>query len=180
MESYSSRANTLFCTFLTVLGTAAFAGHFTTYLPMFEPHIEARIELDEVVDLTVNKVLNMDQCMLKFNLRHNLTEEFNWNMNQLFLYVVATYNDTANVRNEVTIWDNIIVSEDQGFYDKKGLMVEYPLRDQYKELRGRDIRLEVRYRTMPITGVMYEKRVAHGDFTNIPEYSRLSTSTRKR
>lgn len=32
---------------------------------------------------------------------HNLSTEFHWNMNQLFLYVVATYNDTtSNMRNE--------------------------------------------------------------------------------
>ena len=51
-------------------------------------------------DLTFNNNLNMDQGMLSFNLEHDLSSEFNWNMNQLFVYMVASYNNTSNKRNE--------------------------------------------------------------------------------
>merc|ERR1712048_718690 len=116
--------------------------------------------------------LNMDQATLSFNLTHDLTTEFNWNMNQLFVYLVASYNDTSNKRNEVTLWDSVVVGVEEANFAAKQLMVEYPLRDQYRELRGRNISLHLKYRTMPITGVMYMKEAATSSFIQAKEYYR--------
>merc|ERR1712048_1438265 len=116
--------------------------------------------------------LNMDQATLSFNLSHDLTSEFNWHMNQLFVYMVASYNDTSNKRNEVTLWDRVVTNVEEATLSADKLMVEYPMRDQYKELKGRDIRLHLRYRTMPITGIMYEKEVAVVDFKAGDDYFR--------
>merc|ERR1712048_1432927 len=123
--------------------------------------------------------LNMDQATLSFNLTHDLTTEFNWNMNQLFVYMVASYNDTSNKRNEVTLWDRVVTNVEEATLSADKLMVEYPMRDQYKELKGRDIRLHLRYRTMPITGIMYEKEVAVGDFKAGEDYFRDPASNDK-
>uniref|UniRef100_A0A7S0A8Z6 Signal peptidase complex subunit 3 n=1 Tax=Pyrodinium bahamense TaxID=73915 RepID=A0A7S0A8Z6_9DINO len=175
MDSHSARANTIFCTFVTVLGTTAVLNHATAYLPEFAATPTGSVGLNKVHDLTVNTFLNMDQCTLSFNVSHNLTSEFNWNMNQLFVYLVATYNDTTNRRNEVTLWDRIATSREEALLSAKQLMIEYPMRDQYKELRGRDVRLHVRYRTMPITGIMYEKEVGSAKFRQNSEYFRDGT-----
>eukprot|EP00913_Durusdinium_trenchii_P019428 g18266.t1 len=167
MDTYSARANTIFCTFCTVLGTTAVLNHLTTFLPMdrFNVQTSGTVQLNKVHDLIPNSHLNSDQSVLSFHLSHNLSTEFHWNMNQLFLYVVATYNDTeANKRNEVTIYDKIIRSPEAALYKQKNLMIEYPLRDQVRELRGEKVRLHVRYRTMPIVGLMHEKEVATVDF----------------
>mmetsp|Transcript_61053 Transcript_61053/g.145464 ORF Transcript_61053/g.145464 Transcript_61053/m.145464 type:complete len:182 (-) Transcript_61053:103-648(-) len=173
MESYSARSNTLFCTFVTVLGTTACLNHLTVLLlPSFAASPTGAVEVEKVHDLTMNQMLQMDQCTLSFNLDHNLTSEFNWNMNQLFVYVVATYNDTTNRRNEVTVWDRIVRSKDDALLSARKLRVEYPLRDQYKELRGKDVRLHLRYRTMPITGFMYPKEIASSDFQAPDKYFR--------
>mmetsp|Transcript_47124 Transcript_47124/g.86465 ORF Transcript_47124/g.86465 Transcript_47124/m.86465 type:complete len:190 (-) Transcript_47124:57-626(-) len=177
MESYSARANTLFCTFVTVLGTAACLNHLTVLLlPGFEPSPEGAVEVDKIHELTFNKMLEMDQSTLSFHLDHNLTSEFNWNMNQLFVYLVATYNDTKNKRNEVTIWDRIVRNEEDAWLSAKKLRVEYPLRDQFTDLRGQDIRLHLRYRTMPITGFMFSKEIASTDFTAPLKYFRDNTT----
>lgn len=173
MDSYSARANSIFCTFVTVLGTTAVMNHLTTWLPNLQTDVKATIQLGKVHDLTVNTYYNMDQCTLSFDADLELESEFHWNMNQLFLYLVATYNDTSNMRNEVTIWDDIVTRSNMNSFKSSGpKMIEYPLRDQFKELRGRDIRLHVRYRTMPITGFMYMKEVATVDFKTDNEYFR--------
>merc|ERR1719245_1830268 len=119
----------------------------------------------------------MDQCMLSFDLQHNLSSEFNWNMNQLFVYIVASYNSTSNSRNEVTLWDRIAADPQEALLSAKQLNVEYLLRDQYNELRGRNIRLHIRYRTMPITGLMYTKEIATTDFKASSKYFHDSTKT---
>mmetsp|Transcript_36743 Transcript_36743/g.114427 ORF Transcript_36743/g.114427 Transcript_36743/m.114427 type:complete len:187 (+) Transcript_36743:81-641(+) len=175
MDSHSARANTIFCSFVTVLGTMAVANHATAYMPRFKATPTASVALNKVHDLTVNTYLNMDQCLLSFNVSHNLTSEFNWNTNQLFVYLVASYNETSNRRNEVTIWDRIVTNPEEALLSSNGLMIEYPLRDQFKELRGRDVRLHLRYRTMPITGLMYMKEVGSAQFKQKDEYFRDGT-----
>lgn len=172
MDSYSTRANSIFCTFVTVLGTAAALNHMTTWLPQFQGKPSGAVNLLKVHDLTVNTYYNMDQATLSFSANHDLTSEFHWNMNQLFVYLVASYNDTTNKRNEVTLWDSVVTNAEEAKFSAKQLMVEYPLRDQYRELRGREIELELRYRTMPITGVMYQKEAASSTFIATKEYFR--------
>merc|ERR1719222_804584 len=121
----------------------------------------------------------MDQCMLSFDLQHNLSSEFNWNMNQLFVYIVASYNSTSNSRNEVTLWDRIAADPQEALLSTKQLNIEYLLRDQFNELRGRNIRLHIRYRTMPITGFMYTKEVGTVDFKAAQKYFHDSSKSEK-
>jgi len=175
MDSYSTRGNSIFCTFVTVLGTCAVMNHLTTWLPMerFETKPEASIALNKVYQLTYNTHYEQEESVFSFDLKYDLSTEFHWNMNQIFLYVVCTYNDTrSNQRNEVTVWDKIITKKEDATFNHKNVAVEYPLRDQKKDLKSTKIRLHLRYRTMPITGVMYEKEVARGDFQLPAEYFR--------
>eukprot|EP00927_Polykrikos_kofoidii_P025062 TRINITY_DN225_c0_g2_i1.p1 TRINITY_DN225_c0_g2~~TRINITY_DN225_c0_g2_i1.p1 ORF type:complete len:190 (-),score=30.53 TRINITY_DN225_c0_g2_i1:59-628(-) len=173
MDSYSSRANSIFCTFATVLGTASVASHLTTFLPQFQASPSATLSNPTVHDLTVNSYYKMDQCTLSFSTEMDFSSEVNWNMHQLFVYLVATYNDTSNKRNEVTVWDTIMTRSDPTIFNPdKPLVIKYPLRDQYRELRGKNVRLHLRYRTMPLTGLMYEKEVAVVDFKVPNDYFR--------
>eukprot|EP00930_Biecheleria_cincta_P051870 TRINITY_DN3707_c0_g1_i1.p1 TRINITY_DN3707_c0_g1~~TRINITY_DN3707_c0_g1_i1.p1 ORF type:complete len:205 (-),score=35.94 TRINITY_DN3707_c0_g1_i1:49-663(-) len=182
MDSYSARANSIFCTFVTVLGTTAVLNHLSVNLPMdrFEVTPTAKIGMNKIHDLTLNTYLNQEQSLLSFNLSYDLSTEFHWNMNQLFLYIVASYNDTnSNKRNEVVIWDKIIRSRETAKLEQRGAMLEYPLRDQFRELRSRKVRLHLRYRTMPITGIMYEKEVAEVTFQTPGEYFRDPSAAQK-
>ncbi|CAE7616001.1 Arxes2 [Symbiodinium natans] len=104
MDSYSSRGNSIFCTFVTVLGTTAVLNHLSTFLPMkqFDVQTSGTVHMNKIHDLIPNSHHACDQSVLSFNISHQLSSEFHWNMNQLFVYLVATYNDTAsNMRNEV-------------------------------------------------------------------------------
>jgi len=172
MDTYSARGNTIFCTFVTVMGAFAGLNHASSYLPAFAPVTSGSVAVNKVHDLTLNTYLNMDQSIFSFDLNHDLSKEFHWNQGQLFVYLVASYNSTSNVRNEVTLWDRIVSNEEEAMLTARQLMVEYPMRDQHKELRGRQIRLHVRYRTMPIVGVMYTKELVTSEFKSADEYFR--------
>eukprot|EP00439_Symbiodinium_sp_Y106_P028827 s2481_g3.t1 len=137
-------------------------------------------------DLIPNSHHACDQSVLSFNISHQLASEFHWNMNQLFVYLVATYNDTAsNMRNEasscnpraaktesrcVCSEDRIVRSTDAASFKQRSVMIEYPLKDQHKELRSHKVRLHLRYRTMPIVGLMHEKEVAIDNFQDHATY----------
>merc|ERR1719436_454306 len=126
MDSYTSRLNTVFCSFITVLGIAAGLNHLTTWLPQMQASPRAEVSLNKIHDLTVNTYLNMDQCTFSFNMEYDMSSEFNWNMKQLFVYLVVSYNDTAsNKRNEVTVWDTIIENSEDAKFKGDSIMVEY-------------------------------------------------------
>lgn len=152
--------------------------HLSTFLPMkqFDVQTSGTVKMHKIHDLIPNSHHACDQSVLSFNISHQLASEFHWNMNQLFVYLVATYNDTAsNMRNEVTLWDRIVRSTDAASFKQRSVKIEYPLKDQHKELRSHKVRLHLRYRTMPVVGLMHEKEVAVDNFQMPGEYFRDGT-----
>ena len=53
----------------------------------------------------------IDQAVLSFDLNADLRPAFHWNLKQLFVYVVAEYETSANPLNQVIIWDKIVKSQ---------------------------------------------------------------------
>lgn len=49
-----------------------------------------------------------DVAVLTFDLHTDLAPAFNWNVKQLFVFVVAEYRSKTNPLNQVVIWDKII------------------------------------------------------------------------
>ena len=49
-----------------------------------------------------------DVAVLTFDLHADLAPAFNWNVKQLFVFVVAEYRSKSNPLNQVVIWDKII------------------------------------------------------------------------
>merc|ERR1712078_730247 len=52
------------------------------------------------------------------------------------------------------------------------VMNEYPIRDQFKLLKGRNVTLHFRYRTVPITGWLFTKELSPGALTAPSKYFR--------
>jgi signal peptidase complex subunit 3 len=101
----------------------------------------------------------VDRALLSFDLRVDLTPAFHWNIKQLFVYVVASYDvEDKNGRhrnNQVVIWDKIVEAGDPKVIDERSVFVKYALVDQGAELRGKDITLQLQWDHMPITGLLY-------------------------
>ena len=53
----------------------------------------------------------IDQAVMSFDLNADLRPAFHWNLKQLFVYVVAEYETSANPLNQVIIWDRIVKSQ---------------------------------------------------------------------
>ncbi|CAH0478656.1 unnamed protein product [Peronospora belbahrii] len=97
-----------------------------------------------------------DRATLSFDLDADLSSVFNWNVKQLFVYVVAEFKSTTNSRNEVVIWDKIVQTKEAAsqlqFQDEE---VKYFLADQYNELRGANVTLRLEWDIMPVCGRLF-------------------------
>lgn len=83
---------------------------------------------------------------------------FHWNIKQIFVYVVATYQTPTNPKNQIVLWDRIIESTDppeKKIIREDNVFVKYGLVDQGAELRGEEVSLSLMWDHMPLTGVLY-------------------------
>ena len=174
MDSYSNRASSLFTTFTSVLFTVAALNHLTSYFNSPHPTGSIALAKGSTVEYSEFKQYRADQVRFEFDLTADLTSEYNWNVNQLYVYVVATYSTSKAEKNEVVVYDKIIKNFDEFKLNLKNVKSKYVLRDEFKgTLAGKKVTLVLRYQVMPIFGLLRLKEVPmHGSFTVPAEYNR--------
>lgn len=97
----------------------------------------------------------VDRALLSFDLKVDLEPAFHWNIKQLFVYVVASYETEGRV-NQVVVWDKIVQDRDASkVIDEQNVFVKYALVDQGDELRGSQVSLQLHWDHMPITGLLF-------------------------
>jgi signal peptidase complex subunit 3 len=147
--------------------------------------------LSVVETLQLNKLRSLkshggvDRALLSFDLKVDLTPAFHWNIKQLFVYVVASYNTTeddddeetnasrknsksksnkkgkrGNRTNQVVLWDKIVEATDPKMMDEENIFVKYALVDQGAALRNKEVTLQLQWDHMPITGLLYRNEQA--------------------
>jgi signal peptidase complex subunit 3 len=113
-----------------------------------------------VEKLALNSLRNLkrhggvDRALFSFDLKVDLTPAFHWNVKQLFVYVVAYY-ETEGKTNQVVLWDKIVEADDPKILNEEGIFVKYALVDPNSDLRGRDVKLQLFWDHMPLTGLLY-------------------------
>ncbi len=117
-----------------------------------------------VSKLKLNKLRSLkshggvDRALLSFDLHVDLTPAFHWNIKQLFVYVVASYSTDRNPNNEIVLWDKIVEATDppsKKIIQQDNIFVKYALLDQADELRGKDVKLQLMWDHMPLTGALF-------------------------
>ena len=159
-------------TFIYVLIAVGSLNHLTSY--MYDRSPTGSIAMSGVKDLTENRSLRADQANIAFTWSADFTSEFNWNSNQLFVYVVAEYETDKKKRNQVTLYDTILKSPKEAVIKNQTVVNEYPLRDQFKgQLFGKEVKLVVYYMRMPLYGFMEKKVLCESEAFALPgEYKR--------
>jgi signal peptidase complex subunit 3 len=100
----------------------------------------------------------VDRALLSFDLDVDLNPAFHWNIKQLFVYVVASYESKTNKNNQIVLWDKIVEATDppeSKIIKQDNIFVKYALVDQGADLRGREVKLQIMWDHMPITGLLY-------------------------
>lgn len=174
MDSYTNRGSSLFTTFTTVLFAVATLNHITSYFYSPAPLAKISIPKNNAVEYSHYKSYNSDQVKFEFDLTLDLTSEFNWNVNQIYVFVVATYETKKNKKNEVVIYDKILRDLKDYKLDLKNSKIKYALRDEFAgSLADLDITLTVRYQVMPIFGLLRIKELPNKARFRVPsEYNK--------
>jgi signal peptidase complex subunit 3 len=98
----------------------------------------------------------VDRALLSFDIHADMRPTFHWNIKQLFIYVVASYETKSKKINQVVVWDKILEAIDpKKVIQEDNVFVKYALVDQGDELRGKDVKLQLMWDHMPITGLLY-------------------------
>ncbi|CEG48901.1 RxLR-like protein [Plasmopara halstedii] len=154
MYSIWTRANAAFFSSLTALAVMCALTTLSTFLHEESPVVK-RLEMTELHSLR-NYRDKTDRATLSFDLDADLSSVFNWNVKQLFVYVVADFKSASNARNQVVIWDKIVQTKEAASllkYENEG--VKYFLADQYDELRGANVTLSLEWDIMPVCGRLF-------------------------
>jgi signal peptidase complex subunit 3 len=112
-----------------------------------------------------------DRAVVFFDFNADLTSLWHWNVKQLFVYLVVSYDSPTSTRNELTLWDRIVVTKSDAKFDVQR-SVEYFFDDKSFDLRGVKVHAELRYQVMSHTGYAPYGTVrgAEVDFTLPKEY----------
>lgn len=172
MDSYSTRTSTLFTAFTTALFVVASMNHLTWYF--YSPSPVGSLVPVGTVDYSHYKAYNSDQVKFDFDLSVDLRTEYNWNVNQIYVFVVASYTTSKNVKNEVVIYDRILRDYTDYKFTFKKIKNKYMLRDEYKgTLAGKTVEFKIRYQIMPIFGFLTIKELPTTTSMVIPtEYNK--------
>ncbi|XP_062514361.1 signal peptidase complex subunit 3-like [Corticium candelabrum] len=155
MHTVLSRLNTVFAFTLSVLAATTFLCFLTTsFNSNFSPsNLQAgRVLIKNVPDFTGDRDRN-DLALLTFDLKANLTDVFNWNVKELFLYVMAEYSSPNNVRNQVFLWDKILLRDENGVLEYKDMNTDYYFFDDGLGLKSnKNISLSLYWQIIPNAG----------------------------
>ena len=112
-----------------------------------------------------------ENTRIAFDLNTDLSDLFNWNTKQVFVYLTAEYNNTEkHTVNEVTFWDAIIKDSDHAKINLKNARSKYSVWDYVGDLSGKNLQFKLHWNIQPHIGpLMYG--VAEGDdvIVTIPE-----------
>ena len=155
MDTYSNRASSLFTTFTTVLFVVATMNHLTSYFHSASPVATISAPQAGSIEYSEFKPFQADQVKFEFDLSVDLTSEYNWNVNQLYVFIVASYETNKNKKNEVVVFDKILRDVKEFKFKLKNIKNKYMLRDEFRgTLAGKTVTLSVRYQIMPIFGLL--------------------------
>ncbi|KAF2360337.1 Signal peptidase complex subunit 3 [Trinorchestia longiramus] len=113
----------------------------------------ATVVLKNVPDYVVSREKN-DLGVLRFDLNADLTPVFNWNVKQLFVYLVAEYASEKNNINQVVLWDHIMRHDvDSPVLKLKNENLKYYFWDDGHGLLGnKNVTLKLEWNIIPNAG----------------------------
>jgi len=135
----------------SVLAAVSKIGHANRHVPAVN-----KLKLNKLKSIKAHG--GVDRALLSFDLDVDLNPAFHWNIKQLFVYVVAEYRTDKNPRNQIVLWDKIVEAtepREAKVIKQDNIFVKYALIDQGRDLRGEDVKLQLMWDHMPLTGTLY-------------------------
>ncbi|CAA9999847.1 unnamed protein product [Nesidiocoris tenuis] len=157
MHSLLSRGNAIVAYTLSLLACLTFLCFLSTLFVDYRT-IAAINTVKVVVKSVPDYSAAREECdlgFITFDLQANLTNLFNWNVKQLFLYLTAEYSTANNALSQVVLWDKIILRGEKAILDFKNMNTKYYFWDDGSGLRGhQNITLTLAWNIIPNAGLL--------------------------
>lgn len=155
MHGLGPRVNVFFTHIMTMLFVLVAIGSSFSYMQLRSSHPDVDINLREMTFLRKLYKERCDQAYIKFDLVADFTKMWSWNINHMYVYVVAEYTSPSHPRNEVVVWDSILSSRKEALVRRNGQFNKYSLKDRSYGLRGADVALKFKYNILPYMGPLF-------------------------
>ncbi|ENN79112.1 signal peptidase complex subunit 3 isoform X1 [Dendroctonus ponderosae] len=157
MNSVLQRGNSILAYALSALAFLTFCCFASTVFLNYSTNADiktVKVLVKNVPDFSASRDVN-DLGFLTFNLKTDLTDIFNWNVKQLFMYLTAEYVTKNNQLNQVVLWDKIILRGENAVLDFKNMNTKYYFWDDGDGLRGnKNITLTLSWNIIPNAGLL--------------------------
>ncbi|TKR69590.1 hypothetical protein L596_021730 [Steinernema carpocapsae] len=157
MHTFWNRANAVFAFMLSVLAAATFAAFLSTAITNYTTSVKIAVSnprLKDISDYTTDGARS-DIAMLAMDLDIDVAPIYNWNVKQLFLYLVAEYKTTKNEMNQVVLWDKIIMRDEWSKIHEVKMFPKYYFTDDGNGLLGhKNVSLTLRWNVIPNAGYL--------------------------
>ncbi|CAI5446312.1 unnamed protein product [Caenorhabditis angaria] len=157
MHSFLTRGNALLGFTLWVMAAVTAAAFLSTVFLDYTTNVELKtsdIKIRPVVDYTTEDE-TVDLATLQFSISADFSKLFNWNVKQLFVYLVAEYQSKNNAINQVVLWDRIVERSERVVMNEKNLKTKYYFLDDGKNLIGhKNVTFVLRYNVIPNSGYL--------------------------
>lgn len=161
MNTFLSRANTLFAFTLSVMASLTFGCFLTTFFNdnLAEVTLKSSKHMvKNVPDYSASREKN-DLGFINFDIIADLNPIFNWNVKQLFLYLTAEYETGNNKINQVVLWDKIILRGENANLQLKDLHSKYYFWDDGNGLLSNpNVTLTLSWNVIPNAGTLQRIR----------------------
>ncbi|ORX84723.1 signal peptidase 22 kDa subunit [Anaeromyces robustus] len=98
-----------------------------------------------------------DMALMDFDLDADLTSVFNWNVKELFVYLVYEFQKPKQEFNQVVIWDYIITDKKDAHIKGKNIESKYLVTALDNKLKGVQGNLTLYWDIIPNTGLLIQK-----------------------
>ncbi|KAM3968162.1 signal peptidase complex subunit Spase22-23 [Aphomia sociella] len=157
MYSVLTRGNAILTYTLSVLACLTFLCFLSTLTVDYRTAAQmntVKVVVKNVPDYGASRERN-DLGFLTFDLKTDLTQLFNWNVKQLFLYLTAEYITPNNELNQVVLWDKIILRGENALLDFKNMNTKYYFWDDGNGLKAHNnVTLTLSWNIIPNAGLL--------------------------
>eukprot|EP00039_Didymoeca_costata_P005680 m.83595 g.83595 ORF g.83595 m.83595 type:complete len:178 (+) comp12929_c0_seq3:135-668(+) len=162
MHTFLNRANALFAYAFSCVATVTFLCFLSTALIDQQPEVDILAHPVKLVSRHQFRHLHgrkSDKADLSFDISVDMSSLYNWNVKELFLYIVAEYATDDNELNQIVLWDHIMERhKGDGLVQETSVRPEYDFFDDGQGLRGnKNVTLGLCWNIIPNAGTLPRK-----------------------
>ncbi|CAN8068491.1 unnamed protein product [Agarophyton chilense] len=171
MHAIGPRLNVFFTHLMTMIFVLVAIGSSFSYVQLRTSSPSVDLQMTEMRFLRQLYRERCDQAYIRFDINADFRNMWSWNINHMYVYVVAEYESPTHSRNEVVVWDNILSGRKDGLIAKKGQYNKYSLKDHGYGLRNAHVTLKLKYNILPYMGPLFYGEQGNATFVVPANYT---------